>query len=489
MADLKNIFSVLFCIVVLGQIQAVEPNAKTDLQLKNDENWSKAVGGLRCRIEPTRKRFLIDDPISFRITFENTGKKTFLLRGVGQSHIYEAGDFYFNDQKVGSMPSIIIDSQIRPNMPLNPDQSKAVSFTLRPWGATHGPWKTNDPKIPQKPNQYKVRFHYAGAMFLDSGMNDDGFISSQSPGEIVSNTVEIEIAEKPSTAKPGAEIESLKETLEKVHEAIGKDCYIFDTVIRGTVSEESEKYHFLLIHNPRTSKQGRKEAAEIVKWSLGSLVVAENDEYFLLVSEQPPKAEKQEELIAKICALLNLEANNIRRDMEHYLIEETKLVAHEMGGQMVLTLHPGILWKEIGSLSREPGMEDLQKFMQKYPEERYWHAHLHGKVAAFLQRKNRFGEALEMYQKMIDEYGDLVLPMFPGRILAKDNAQLGMADCYRQMGATDIALEILDNLKSQTTSRMIRRMAEKEYEELRMIKRKAEKEGKELYEQTFDQGK
>jgi tetratricopeptide (TPR) repeat protein len=439
------------------------------IQAKNnaDTQWGEAVGGLRCRIEPNRKRFLVDNPISFRITFENTGEKTIHLRDVGESRICEAGNFYFNDQKVESKTLIHLDSMRRPSMTLNPTQTKAVLFTLSQWGM-------NDYKIPQTPGQYKVRFHYTGAMILDLDKSDDGFIKSQSLGEVVSNTVEIEIAEQPDPTKPEAEIESLEEILEKLHEAIGNNWYIFDTIIRGVVSEEAKRYKFILMHNPRTSKQGRKEAAEIVKWSLGGQVVAENDEYFLLAPEQPADVEKQEELIAKICALISLETNNIRKDMESYLIEETRMGAREMGGQMVLTLHPGIMLKEVGGWAREDSMEDLQKFMQKYPEERNWHAQLHGRVATSLKKKGRLGEAIEIYQKMIDEYGELALPMFPGRILVKDRARLEMADCYLQMGNREEALRMLDNLRSQATSRMIRRQAEKTYVELTLQKSQSE---------------
>ena len=81
-------------------------------------------------------------------------------------------------------------------------------------------------------------------------------------------------------ADPKVGTESLEEVLEKLRDVVGGNCDIFDTVIRGKDSREYDKYHFLLIHNPRTSKQGRKEAADIVKWSLGELVVAENDEYY-----------------------------------------------------------------------------------------------------------------------------------------------------------------------------------------------------------------
>jgi tetratricopeptide (TPR) repeat protein len=142
------------------------------------------------------------------------------------------------------------------------------------------------------------------------------------------------------------------------------------------------------------------------------------------------------------------------------------MVAREMGEKMVLTLHPGIILKEIGGWASEPSMEDLQKFILKYPEEKNWHAQLHGRIATSLKKKGQWGKAIGIYQKIIDEYGELALPMFPGRILAKDQAQLGMADCYRQMGNHEKALAILDNLRNQATSRMIRRTAEKEYAEL-----------------------
>lgn len=130
MAALKNIFSILFCVVILSQAQAVEPIPGIDSRLSQ----GKAPDVLRCRIEASRKRFLVDNPISFRITFENIGKKTIHLGGVGQSRIYEAGDFYFNGQKVEAMPLMHIDSGIRPLVSLNPDQSKVVLFTLSQWG-------------------------------------------------------------------------------------------------------------------------------------------------------------------------------------------------------------------------------------------------------------------------------------------------------------------------------------------------------------------
>ena len=149
---------------------------------------------------------MVDNPISFRITFENIGKKTIHLRGVGESRIYEAGDFYFNDQKVESMPFIHLDSMIRPSVTINPDQSKVVLFRLSQWGM-------KDHKIPQAAGEYKVRFHYKGAMILDLEKNDGGFIHSQSLGEVVSNTVRIEIAERPAPTEAKAEIESLKEIL------------------------------------------------------------------------------------------------------------------------------------------------------------------------------------------------------------------------------------------------------------------------------------
>ena len=74
MAALKNISFILFSIIILSQLQAVESNAKPDVQLKNEGSWGEALGGLQCRIEVTRKRFFVDNPISFRITFDNAGK-------------------------------------------------------------------------------------------------------------------------------------------------------------------------------------------------------------------------------------------------------------------------------------------------------------------------------------------------------------------------------------------------------------------------------
>ena len=52
MAALKKIFSILFCIVILSQAQAVEPSTKTDVQVKNGGNWVKQL--MVCGVESSQ---------------------------------------------------------------------------------------------------------------------------------------------------------------------------------------------------------------------------------------------------------------------------------------------------------------------------------------------------------------------------------------------------------------------------------------------------
>ena len=68
------------------------------------------------------------------------------------------------------------------------------------------------------------------------------------------------------------------------------------------------------MHNPITTETGRKEAAEILTWGVGGDVVSENDEYFLLSTEEvSDETREHKEMTTKISELLGLEVNNIWR--------------------------------------------------------------------------------------------------------------------------------------------------------------------------------
>lgn len=453
--------TVLFCEItmILGF-----PWLGSAAELKTEKE--NVVNGLQCRIETTKTRYIVGGPITFRIKFENVGEKTIHLRGVGvpgsPDALSDAGYFYFNDQRVPLYQRL--ESFMRMSVSLEPKRSKTFFCTLRPWG-----WGRKGDLIPKTPGEYKVRFCYTGADILDSNMGRDGFIKSQTLGEVVSNTIEIEIAEQGLPVLGETEIESLKATVEKLRESVRGKWDVLGTIIRGKVtSEQGKRYHFILMHNPRTSAEGRREAAEIVTWSVGGQVVAENDEYFLLSMEQASDAAKgQKELTVRISELLRLEVNNIWKDLERYLKEETRLCARVVGGQMIVSTNPGIILEDMSGLGPDPSIEDFRQIIEKYPEDRDWHGQMQMRIANLLQKKGEWEKAIEIYQKTIDEYGQLVLPVFPGRILVKDRARLEMAACYRQMGNRQEALRILDNLRNQATSRMVRRQAGKEYVELK----------------------
>lgn len=112
--------------------------------------------------------------------------------------------------------------------------------------------------LPLASGEYNVRFHYAGATNLDSEKNEGGPILSQSLGEVVSNTVKIEIAEQPTPTDDKMEIEALKEVLEKLREEFGFNCFIFDTMNPGSICRRFTEVSFYADPQSPDIKAGKK---------------------------------------------------------------------------------------------------------------------------------------------------------------------------------------------------------------------------------------